>query len=577
MKNALIGIGIALVIVAAGLAYWFVFRKDLGGQIVIPYIAHQKPRIDPHIPSANAIADKLDEAVFDGLFNVSANSSGVIYEDGLGEYVDINENKVVTVRLKPRSKWHASYNVQMEKKKVFVGEGREALFTAQDLRFTLDRIQRLGSLSPDYILVSQAVPDFAFTGPDENGQIQFQFRGDRIWSEGDIKEVLSFKVLPSGSPMDASEYTSGSGPYLRAGMYEDMIYFQKRPDGTANVASLLLRPFIDNSTYTTELKNTNINALLSTPFGSVSPILGDTSKFFYKSSIATTFFAIFFNTERLNLEQRMALRKLINNDIVMRRFFKMGTPQQRHIANYKGTGDNYEEYLNGSVFPTTSYYVEEQVVVPIMERTGPDPSVLPDTVRIQTCLNFDFREELSDLAASMNEPALYNGKIKVSAVTNEEIALQNYDAVLVPISGYRSNFMFDLYSIFLREPDFSALRINLKTRVDEAGKMAIDENSFESSRNFFRLDTGMDGAEQADIAQLLQYIFLFMSTREIGDKQACAQFIDQIDQRLSLGAWLFSLPSLAYFRTQFDDASIDMYGTASQLSTVEQWQETARR
>jgi len=576
MKNALIGIGIALLIIAGAALYWFVLRKDLSGKIIIPYIAHQKPRIDPHVPSANAIADKLDEVLFDGLFNVSASPSGVIYEDGLGELVGIDQNNIVTVKLKPRRKWHTSYNVTMEKKKVMVGEGDEVLFTADDLRFTLERIRRLGSLSPDYILVSQAVADLGFAGPDENGHIQFQFRRDRLWSEADIKEVLSFKVLPAGSAMDAPEYTAGTGPYLRAGMYEDVIYFQKTADGNAVIPNLLLRPYIDNSTYTTELKNNNINTLLSTPFGSVSPILSDTAKFFHKSSIATCFFAIFFNTERLNLEQRLALRKLINNDIVMRRFFKMGTPQQRHIANYKGDGDNYDEYLNFSVFPTTSYYVEEQVVTPLAERLGADPSVLPDTVRIQTCLNYDFREELADLAQSMNEPAMYNGKIKVSAVGNDEIAAQNYDAVLVPISGYRSNFMFDLYSIFLREPDFSALRINLRTRVDRTGKVVIDESSFEAGRNFFRLDLGRDCPEREDVRQLLRYMFLFMSTREIGDKQACARFIDEIDQRIALGAWLFSLPSLAYFRTQFDDKSIDMYGTASQLSTIEKWREAKR-
>jgi len=27
--------------------------------------------------------------------------------------------------------------------------------------------------------------------------------------------------------------------------------------------------------------------------------------------------------------------------------------------------------------------------------------------------------------------------------------------------------------------------------------------------------------------------------------------IDQLDQKLALGSWLFSLPSLAYFSTQF--------------------------
>ena len=191
MKKALIGVGIGLAVVAAGLVYWFVFRKDLHGKILIPYIAHQKPRIDPHVPSSVPIADKLDEVVFDGLFNVSANASGIVYEDGLGEFMGIDPNNVVTVRLKPNRKWHTSYAVNRQKDKVQVSEQQAQVFLAHDLNFTLRRIQKLGSLSPDYILVNQAIPDFSFSGPDDNGEIRFQFRTDRQWPEGDIKEILS--------------------------------------------------------------------------------------------------------------------------------------------------------------------------------------------------------------------------------------------------------------------------------------------------------------------------------------------------------------------------------------------------
>jgi len=35
--------------------------------IAFPYITHQKPAIDPHLPSSNAMADKLDDVLFDGL------------------------------------------------------------------------------------------------------------------------------------------------------------------------------------------------------------------------------------------------------------------------------------------------------------------------------------------------------------------------------------------------------------------------------------------------------------------------------------------------------------------------------
>ena len=60
MKKTILGIVIGLIVlVGAGALYWFVFRKDLTGQIIIPYIAHQKPKVDPHVPSSIPIADKL--------------------------------------------------------------------------------------------------------------------------------------------------------------------------------------------------------------------------------------------------------------------------------------------------------------------------------------------------------------------------------------------------------------------------------------------------------------------------------------------------------------------------------------
>ena len=64
-----------------------------------------------------------------------------------------------------------------------------------------------------------------------------------------------------------------------------------------------------------------------------------------------------------------------------------------------------------------------------------------------------------------------------------------------------------------------------------------------------------------------------MSTRQVGDRQEYARRIDQLEHEMALGAWLFSLPSLAYFTTQLDSASIDLYGVASQLSTIEKWRE----
>lgn len=577
MKKAiLISLGLFL-IVAGALVYFILFSKNLKDTIVIPYIAHQKPRVDPHVPSSVPIADKLDEVAFDGLFNVSANASGITYEDGLGEYMGIDKNNFVTIRLKPRKKWHSSYLVSLKKDKISLSEKQGITFTAKDLKFTLDRVRRLGSISPDYILVSQAIPDFSFSGPDENNEITFQFRGDRIWTEGDIKEILSFKILPFDSQIDAPYFNNGTGPYLSAGEYEDNLFFMKSPDGSATMTKVILKPFIDNSTYTTELKNRNINLMLSSPFGAISPIIGDTNKYFYKSSISTCFFAVLFNTQRLSLEQRTALRALIDNKKIMDRFFRIGTGQQRHIANYMGAGDNYQDYLNNSVFPTSSYYIEEKIVTPLNEKGTADLSVLPDTVRIKTCLNFDFREELSEIVEIINDPSLFQGKVKAVAVQNDEIRRGDYDAVLVAFSGYRSNFLFDLYNVFLREPDFETYKINLQTEVDRKGKQVISEQSFESNKNFFGLDLGKDRTQSDDYRQLLNHIYNFMSTREIGDKQVYAQFIDQLDQKLALGCWLFSLPSLAYFSTQFDNSTIDLYGTASQLSTIEKWHQKTKK
>ncbi len=577
MKKVIIILSIVIVAAAAGLLYFFIFMKDLSDSIIIPYIAHQKPRIDPHVSSVVPIADKLDEVMFDGLFNVSANPSGITYEDGLGELMGIDEDNIVALRLKPQVKWHSSFNVMMEKKKITVSEKSAVYYTAKDLKFTLRRIKKLGSLSPDYILVSQAVEDLDFTGPDENDEIRFQFRGDRIWTDDDIKEVLSFKILPANSELNAPMYKNGTGPYLMAGEYEDAIYFYKNLAGNAHLTNVILRPFIDNSTYTTEIKNKNINSLLSTPFGSVSPLLSDTGDFFSKSSIATCFFALFHNVERLSLQQRFELRKLVDNVKIVERFFKINTEQQRHIADYKGNVNNYSDYLNYSIFPSTSYYVQEKIVLPLKHHEEPDASLLPDTVRVQTCLNFGSREELAELVEIFNDPSLFGGKIKVTAVQNKDIALGNYDAVLVPISGYRSNFLFDLYNIFFREPTFAAQKIHLKTYIDDNGERIIDERTFTASKNFFRLDLGEETEGTEQIKTLLDYIYGFMATREVGDKQEYAKRVDELDQEMALGCWLFSLPSMAYFRTQFDASSIDLYGVASQLSTIEKWQERMKK
>lgn len=568
--------GVLAILIAAGLYWWFT-RDPLRGMIVIPYIAHQKPTIDPHLPSTNALSDKLEEIQFDALFNVSANPSGVIYEDGLGEYLGIDANNIVSVRLKTNKLWHDSYSVKMEEEELkSIDKVKDHLFSAADLNFTLRRIQALGSLSPDYILVSQAIDPIAFEGPDGGGVIRFQFRGDRIWKDTDVKEVLSFKILPDGSDMNALNYTNGSNAFLMLPPKDGVSNYHKSPDGTANIASINLSPFIDNSTFTTELKNNNINVLLDTPFGSLSPILNDSTDFFAKSNVSTTMFAVLFNTQRLSREQRKEVRKLLDARQVVDALYKVGTPQQRNIIDYKGNRNNFYDYINRSVFPTSTYYIEDSVVTPTVDISPLNTAVLPDTIRIAACMNFGFREEYAELIDVINSPAISKGKLKVTAIQNDDIRRGQYDALLVAFSGYRSNFLLDLYDIFLREPDLQTYKINLNTMTDAKGNQVINPNSFQADKNFFRLDPELNSGERVDILQLQQYIYGFMSTRQIGDKQEYSRRIDALEHEMSLGAWLFSLPSLAYFRTQFDSSSIDLYGVASQLSTIRKWKERAK-
>ncbi len=559
----------SIVVVAAAVVFYFLWKKDQSGRIVIPYIAHQKPIVDPHLPDYNALSDKLDEVLFDGLFNVSANPSGITYEDGVGEFISIDENNVVTIRLRTNKKWHNSYFASADDDDIIIEEKEPQYFSAKDLRFTLRRIQQLGSLSPDYILVGQAVKTFSFEGPDINDEIRLQFSKDRIWIDSDIKEILSFKILPHNTDVAATRFNIGSGPYMTIDKKAAVSNYYHNPDDEATIPHLKLEPFIDNSTFSTELSNNNINVMLETPFGSLSPILADKEDYFFKSNISTTFFAMIFNTERLNRQQRQAVRNLLNREQIIKRFYKVGSEQQRHISDYKGGRDNYEDYLNFSVFPSSSYYVDEQIVYPSQDTPATDFSVLPDSIRVKACLNYGFREEYRDLVEILNDPAISRGKFRVSAVQNADIKRGDYDALLIAITGYSSKFLFDLYDIFLREPDLARYKISLQVGADGNVLPA----SFTASKNFFRLDPEQNPEERDDILRLLEYIYGFMDTREIGDKQVYAQMIDQLEQDMALGTWLFSLPSLAYFTTQFEEKTIDLYGVASQLSTIEKWEE----
>lgn len=575
MKKNII-IGIALLLVIGGGLWYYLTRPTLEDTIAFPYISHQKPAVDPHLPSSNAIADKLDEVLFDGLFNLTATSSGVVFENGLGEFVSIDDN-IVTIRLKTGHYWHDGYRTFVDGSKVRVEKTGVHEFSSRDLAFTLKRIQSLGSLSPDYILVGQALPVMDFQGPNERNEIKLKFRPDRIWIESDIKEVLSFKILPDNAEMNALSYNVGTTTYMSVPDYENIIRFLRTPEGDAKIGKMNLMPYVDNSTFSTELRNGNINAILETPFGSISPILQEPGKFFVKSNVSSTYFAILFNAERLPREKRIELRRLLNNKKILDRFFKAGTGQQRHIVDFKGNRDKYDEYLNDVVFPTSSYYIQEKIVDRLRDSTEANPAALADTIRIKACLNFGYREEYSELIDILNDRAVTKGRVRATAVQNDEIRKGNYDALLIAVSGYRSNFLFDMYDLFLREPNLERYRINLLTAADAKGEPVVNPASLQADRNFFRLDAISNSAERDDINRLLEDIYGFMSTRQVGDKQAYARRIAEREHQMALGAWLFSLPSLTYFSSQFDSTSIDLYGVASQLSTLKKWKELPKK
>jgi hypothetical protein len=575
MKRNII-IGVVILLIIGGGLWYYLTRPTLQDTVALPYISHQKPAIDPHLPSSTALADKLDEVLFDGLFNLTATPSGVVFSDGLGEFAGI-DNDIVTIRLKKGRYWHDSYQTFVDGKKVSIEKKGTHEFSARDIAFTLKRIQSLGSLSPDYILVAQALPVMEFEGPNAQNEIKFKFRGDRIWIESDIKEVLSFKILPDNSDLNALTYSVGTTPYMQVPEYENIIRFIKTPDGSVNMGKLFLKPYIDNSTFTTELRNSGINVLFETPFGSLSPILQDPEKYFVKTNVSSTFFALFFNTQRLARVQRISLRRLLDNRLIMNRFFKIGTGQQRHTIDFKGNHDLYEQFLNDIVFPSSSYYVQDSVIARLADYAQPDLSVLPDTVRIVASVNYGYREECSDLIDILNDPTVTKGRVKATAVQNDDIKRGNYDAILVAVSGYRSNFLFDLYSIFLRQPDLETYKINLYTVPGQRGELIVSPGSLQADNNFFHLNASAATPDQDDTRTLLGDIYQFMSTRQVGDKQEYARRVSELEHQMALGDWLFSLPSISYFSTQFDSTSIDLYGVASQLSTLNKWKEAAKR
>ena len=53
------------IVVLAALAVYIFWKPGLSDRIVIPYIAHQPPIVDPHLPNATPLSYKLDELQFD--------------------------------------------------------------------------------------------------------------------------------------------------------------------------------------------------------------------------------------------------------------------------------------------------------------------------------------------------------------------------------------------------------------------------------------------------------------------------------------------------------------------------------
>jgi hypothetical protein len=225
----------------------------------------------------------------------------------------------------------------------------------------------------------------------------------------------------------------------------------------------------------------------------------------------------------------------------------------------------------------SSDLVQEKIVDRLRDTSETNLGILSDTIRIKACLNFGYREEYSELIDILNDPAVTKGRVKATAVQNDEIRKGNYDALLIAVSGYRSNFLFDMYDLFLREPNLERYKINLLTTTNAKGEQAVNPASLQADRNFFRLDATLNVAERDDISVLLDDIYGFMSTRQVGDKQAYARRIAEREHQMALGAWLFSLPSLTYFSSQFDSTSIDLYGVASQLSTLKKWKELPKK
>ena len=59
-----------------------------------------------------------------------------MYLDGLGELVGVDQDNVVTVRLKPNKRWNDSYQITAKDDQYTIAKSRDHLFAAADLSVT---------------------------------------------------------------------------------------------------------------------------------------------------------------------------------------------------------------------------------------------------------------------------------------------------------------------------------------------------------------------------------------------------------------------------------------------------------
>ena len=154
-------------------------------------------------------------------------------------------------------------------------------------------------------------------------------------------------------------------------------------------------------------------------------ILYDWANSAFTLIIVTAIFPLFFKSYTASgLKENVATAYFGYANTIASIVIAVLAPIMGTIADYKGNKDNYNDYLNFSVFPSSSYFVEEEIAEPLRETSAPLLAALPDTIKIQACLNYGFREEYAEMLEILNDPNVFNGRIKATAVKNEEKGVQ---------------------------------------------------------------------------------------------------------------------------------------------------------